>query len=90
MKLKGIGCNITIYLGQVKCFIIKVKKAGADFTCPYIAGIFIANADWASYQRKSDGTTYWRILKVNGELNKGRTKIRYYVKDYENVLFELK
>lgn len=45
-----------------------------------------------------DETPYWRTLKANGELNekypggaiqKGRKNMKYYVKDYENVLFEL-
>jgi alkylated DNA nucleotide flippase Atl1 len=68
---------------------------------------------WASEQRTTDETPYWRTLKANGELNpkypggiaaqkekleaeghiviqKGRTNKKYYVKDYEKALFELK
>lgn len=88
------------------------KKAGADFTEPITAGVFISIAAWASYQRTQDKTPYWRTLKANGELNpkypggveaqkaqleaeghtviqKGRTNIRYFVKNYEKALFAL-
>lgn len=76
------------------------------------AGIFVSIAAWASYQRTTNETPYWRTLKAKGELNpkypggveaqkekleqeghtviqKGRTNIRYYVKDYEQHLYEL-
>lgn len=88
------------------------KKAGADFTEPITAGIFVSIAAWASHQRTGDETPYWRTLKVNGELNekypgglpaqrerleaeghtvvqKGRKNLRFYVRDYENALYEL-
>lgn len=45
------------------------KKAGADFTEPITAGIFVSIAAWASHQRAEDKTPYWRTLKANGELN---------------------
>lgn len=45
------------------------KQNNADFTEPITAGIFVSIAAWASYQRESDKTPYWRTLKVNGELN---------------------
>jgi hypothetical protein len=48
----------------------------------------------ANEQRETDKTPYWRTLKASGELNAkypgGRTNIRYYVKDYENALFDSK
>lgn len=89
------------------------KKAGADFTDPITAGIFVSIAAWASHQREQDKTPYWRTLKANGALNekypggaqaqkekleaeghvvlqKGRKNIKYYVKDYEKALFEMK
>lgn len=88
------------------------KKNDADFTEPITAGIFVSIAAWASYQRETDLTPYWRTLKANGELHpkypgaydfqikkleaegheiiqRGRKNIRYYVKDYEKVLFDL-
>lgn len=45
------------------------RKNGADFTDPITAGIFVSIAAWASSQRESDITPYWRTLKANGELN---------------------
>lgn len=45
------------------------QQSGADFTEPITAGIFISIAAWASFQRTSDETPYWRTLKANGELN---------------------
>ena len=88
------------------------RQAGADFTEPITAGIFVSIAAWASEQRQTDETPWWRTLKAGGELNpkypggveaqkarleaeghtilqKGRTNIRYYVKDYEKFLFDL-
>lgn len=84
----------------------------ADFTDPMTAGIFTNIAAWASEQRATDKTPYWRTLKAQGELNdkypggiqaqkekleaeghtifqKGRSKLRYFVKDYESALFSL-
>lgn len=45
------------------------RQAGADFTDPITAGIFVSIAAWASEQRAEDPTPYWRTLKANGELN---------------------
>lgn len=46
------------------------RQAGADFTDPMTAGIFVNIAAWASFQRDGeDETPYWRTLKANGELN---------------------
>ena len=45
------------------------KKNGADFTEPITAGIFVSIAAWASHQRDTDKTPYWRTLKAGGELN---------------------
>lgn len=44
-------------------------KSGADFTDPMTAGIFVSIAAWASCQRNTDETPYWRTLKAGGELN---------------------
>lgn len=89
------------------------KANHADFTDPMTAGIFVNIAAWASYQRKTDSTPYWRTLKSDGELNekypegielqkrlleeeghvifsKGKKKLKYYVKDFENSLIDLK
>ncbi|MGN0976174.1 MAG: MGMT family protein [Gemmiger sp.] len=49
------------------------QDAGADFTDPITAGIFVSIAAWASFQRmeRGDGdeTPWWRTLKAGGELN---------------------
>lgn len=97
-------------VGTIRDYL--AKKAGADFTEPITAGVFISIAAWASYQRTQDKTPFWRTLKANGELNakypggveaqralleaeghtviqKGRTNIRYFVKNYEKALFAL-
>ena len=107
MRLVPLGKLITI--GTIREYF--AQKSGADFTEPITAGIFVSIAAWASYQRESDKTPYWRTLKAGGELNpkypggvleqkkmleeeghvivqKGRTNIRYYVKDYEQKLFD--
>ena len=44
------------------------RQAGADFTEPITAGIFVSIAAWASEQRTADQTPWWRTLKANGEL----------------------
>lgn len=45
------------------------KAAGADFTEPMTAGIFVSIVAWASFQRQEDKTPWWRTLKNGGELN---------------------
>lgn len=45
------------------------KENNADFTDPMTAGIFVNIVAWASYQRTSNITPYWRALKADGELN---------------------
>jgi len=45
------------------------KKYGTAITCPLTAGIFTNIVAWASYQRESDKTPFWRVLKAKGELN---------------------
>lgn len=108
MRRVPFGKLITV--GAIREYF--ARQSGADFTEPITAGIFVSIAAWASYQRQSDETPYWRTLKANGELNpkypggveaqkellekeghtvlsKGRTNIRYYVKNYVQSLFSL-
>lgn len=106
MRKVPFGKVITV--GEIREYFARL--AGADFTDPITAGIFVSISAWASSQRSGDETPYWRTLKANGELNekypggavaqkekleseghtiiqRGRKNIRYYVKDYESVLF---
>ena len=108
--MKQIPCGKVITVGKIREYFAKLS--GADFTEPITAGIFVSIAAWASYQRSTDETPYWRTLKADGELNpkypggveaqkekleaeghtiiqKGRKNIRYYVKDYDDALFDL-
>ena len=108
MRLAPFGKRLTV--GTIRDYF--ARQSGADFTEPITAGVFVSIVAWASFQRASDKTPYWRTLKANGELNpkypggieaqremlekeghtileKGRTNIKYYVKDYEKKLFTL-
>ena len=65
MKTVPFGKVITV--GKLREHFAKANKA--DFTDPITAGIFVSIAAWASHQRDSNKTPYWRTLKANGELN---------------------
>lgn len=108
--MKRVPRGMLTTVGDIRGYF--AVQNNADFTDPITAGIFCSIAAWASFQRESDPTPYWRTLKANGELNpkypggieaqkkllesegftvikKGRTNIRYFVKDYEKYLFDL-
>lgn len=108
--MRQVPSGKVLTVGKIREYFARLS--GADFTEPITAGIFVAIAAWASFQRSGDETPYWRTLKADGELNakypggveaqkekleaeghtivqKGRKNIRYYVKDYESVLFDL-
>ena len=109
--MRRIPYGKLITVGDIRAHFARENQA--DFTDPITAGIFVSICAWASFQRSTDETPYWRTLKANGELNpkypggaesqkekleaeghtivvKGRTNIRYFVKDYEKALFELR
>jgi len=44
-------------------------QAGADFTCPLTAGIFVNVCAKASEERTEDKIPWWRTLRAKGELN---------------------
>ena len=44
-------------------------QAGADFTCPLTAGIFVNVCAHASEEREGEKIPWWRTLKAKGELN---------------------
>lgn len=108
--MRRVPYGKVITVGKLREYL--AGQAGADFTDPITAGIFVSIAAWASHQRAQDKSPYWRTLKAGGELNpkypggaeaqrarleaeghtilqKGRTNLKYYVKDYEAVLFAL-
>lgn len=65
MRRVPFGRLITV--GDIRAHLARAH--GADFTDPITAGIFVSIAAWASSQRASDETPWWRTLKANGELN---------------------
>lgn len=108
--MRRVPCGRLLTVGTIREYF--ARQNGADFTEPITAGIFVSIAAWASHQRETDKTPWWRTLKANGELNpkypggteaqkallekeghtvlqKGRTNLKYYVKDYEKALFPL-
>lgn len=65
--MKTVPPGKVITVGTLRDYL--AKQAGADFTDPITAGIFVSIAAWASFQRETDETPYWRTLKAKGELN---------------------
>lgn len=65
--MKTIPYGQVTTVGAIREYLAKTN--GADFTDPITAGIFVSIAAWASFQRTTDETPYWRTLKANGELN---------------------
>ncbi|MDT2521836.1 MGMT family protein [Enterococcus raffinosus] len=108
--MKRIPYGKIITTGAIRDYL--AKQNGGDFTEPITAGAFISIAAWASEQRETDLTPYWRTLKNKGEINskypggveaqiekleaeghsivrRGRKNFRYYVENYEEVMYEL-
>lgn len=65
--IKRVPKGKLVTIGQMRDYL--AKQNNADFTDPMTAGIFVNIVAWASYQRNSDITPYWRTLKSDGELN---------------------
>lgn len=65
--MKKVPKNKVITADIIRKYL--AKKAGADFTCPLATGIFINLVAFASEERESDKTPYFRTLKKDGELN---------------------
>ncbi len=65
--MKKVPKGKLLTIGQMREYL--AKENNADFTDPMTAGIFVNIVAWASYQRSTDITPYWRTLKSNGELN---------------------
>lgn len=65
MRRVPLGKLTTV--GDIRAYF--AQQNDADFTEPITAGLFVSIAAWASFQRESDETPYWRTLKSGGELN---------------------
>lgn len=65
--IKRVPKGKLITIGQMRNYL--AKQNNADFTDPMTAGIFVNIVAWASYQRTTDITPFWRALKTDGELN---------------------
>lgn len=65
--IKRVPKGKLITIGQMRNYL--AKQNNADFTDPMTAGIFVNIVAWASYQRTTDITPFWRVLKSDGELN---------------------
>lgn len=65
--MKTIPAGFVTTVGEIRAYF--ARENDADFTDPITAGIFVSIAAWASEQRESDATPYWRTLKNGGELN---------------------
>lgn len=65
--MKRIPYGKIITTGAIRDYL--AKQNGGDFTEPITAGAFISIAAWASEQRDTDLTPYWRTLKNKGEIN---------------------
>lgn len=66
-QMKRVPKGKVITTGELRRYF--AERDGADFTDPITAGIFISIAAWASDQRTTDLTPYWRTLKAHGELH---------------------
>lgn len=65
--MKTIPCGKLTTVGNIREYL--AKRSGADFTEPITAGIFVSIAAWASFQRETNPTPFWRTLKSDGALN---------------------
>lgn len=64
--MKQIPKGKVITVTAIRAYLAKMNQA--DFTEPITAGVFVSIAAWASSQRQTDLTPYWRTLKAHGEL----------------------
>ena len=65
--MKKVPFGKVITAGDIREYFARANDA--DFTEPITAGISVSIAAWASHQRDTDKTPYWRTLKAGGELN---------------------
>lgn len=65
--MRSVPTGYLTTVGEIRKYF--AAQSGADFTDPITAGIFVSIVAWASHQRSSDKTPYWRTLRAKGELN---------------------
>lgn len=65
--MKKIPEGKLITTGLIREYLARKNNAG--FTDPMTAGIFVQIVAFASYQRNTNITPYWRTLKSDGKLN---------------------
>ena len=65
--MKKVPKGKLIIVSEIRDYL--AKENNVDFTDPMTAGIFVNIVAWASYQRNTNITPYWRTLKADGELN---------------------
>ena len=66
-QMRRIPEGKVITIPAIRAYLATLNQA--DFTEPITAGAFISIAAWASSQRQTDLTPYWRTLKAHGELH---------------------
>ena len=64
--MAGIPEGKVITVDRVRANL--AARAGADFTCPLTAGIFVNVCANASEERDHDRIPWWRTLRAKGEL----------------------
>lgn len=65
--MKKVPFGKAITAGDIREYFARANNS--DFTEPITAGIFVSIAAWASHQRDTDKTPYWRTLKAGGKFN---------------------
>ena len=85
--MKRVPYGKVITIGKIREYF--ARQSGGDFTEPITAGIFVSIAAWASYPGGIEAQKEKLEAEGHTIIQKGRKNIRYYVKDYERVLFEL-
>ena len=84
--MKQIPYGKVITIGKIREYFAELN--GADFTEPITAGIFVSIA--AKYPGGIEAQKEKLEAEGHTIIQKGRTNIKYFVKDYESVLFNLK
>lgn len=65
--MKQIPEGKVITVKAIREYLARINNA--DFTEPITAGAFVSIAAWASHQRRTKLTPFWRTLRANGEVH---------------------